>query len=60
MKVLGFLRCLILPHEPKRNRVRKLGDNRYIGVCRHCGARIKRLKRNRWSRGWGREMRGEE
>ena len=52
MRILGVLRCLILPHQPDRRRVRKAGEEDYFGRCTHCGARIRRMKRDRWVRTW--------
>lgn len=48
--ILGLLRCLALPHQPDRRRVKKIADDTYYGYCAHCGARIRRVKRNRWVR----------
>lgn len=51
--MLKNLRCLVTPHEPDRRRVKKLSpDEAYRGICRKCGARIVRLKRDRWVRDW--------
>ena len=50
--LLGVLRCLIFPHHPDRRRVRKAGVDGYFGHCAHCGARIRRIKRDRWVRAW--------
>ena len=49
---MGFLRCLILPHELNRKRVKKLESDNYVGECAFCGANLKRVKRNRWVRDW--------
>jgi len=46
----GFLRCLILPHQPDRRRVKKVGHDLYYGYCTHCGAKVRRVKRDRWVR----------
>lgn len=51
--VLGFLFCLIIPHVPDRRRVKKLTpEGAYRGVCRRCGGRIVRIKRDHWVRDW--------
>ena len=50
--MFGFIRCLILPHDVHRKRVKKLENGEYIGVCRHCHAKLKRVKRDRWVRDW--------
>ncbi len=46
----GILRCLVRPHEPDRRRVKKVGEDLYYGYCTHCGARIRRVKRDAWVR----------
>lgn len=48
--IWNTLRCLILPHTPDRRRIHKLGEGLYYGHCAHCGAPIRRLKRDRWVR----------
>jgi len=48
--VLGLLRCLVRPHEPDRHRVRKIDRDIYYGYCLHCGARIRRIRRDQWVR----------
>lgn len=52
--MFGWLRCCILPHAPNRRMVKKIRSDQYIGYCYHCGARIRRLKRDRWVRDWKR------
>ena len=52
--MFGFLRCLILRHEVNRKRVRKLENDNYISYCYHCGAKLRRVKRDRWVRDWRR------
>lgn len=54
MKILGFIRCLFAAHEPNRKRIKKLEDGGYIGLCYHCGAKVKQRKRNHWVRDWRR------
>lgn len=54
--LLGFLRCLILPHKPDRRRVNKVTDDLYYGHCRWCGANLRRVRRDRWVR----SLRGPE
>jgi len=48
--IWGFFRCLILPHQPDRRRVKKVSNDVYYGYCAHCGTRIRRLARDRWVR----------
>jgi hypothetical protein len=51
--LLGRFRCLFLAHQPDRRRVKKVGtplDYTYYGYCTHCGAKIRRVKRDRWTR----------
>lgn len=48
--ILGFLRCLVLPHRPDRRRVKKIALEQYYGYCAFCGARIRRHRRDSWSR----------
>jgi len=50
MRVLGWLRCLILPHEPNRRRVRKMRGGQHLGYCLHCGGQIRRASYNHWVR----------
>lgn len=52
--MFAFIRCLLLPHAPNRRKVKKLASGAYIGYCYHCGARIRRLDRDRWVRDWKR------
>lgn len=56
--MFGLLRCLILPHQPNRRRVKKLTTGEYIGYCAHCNGRIRRLNRDRWVRDWKRTFGG--
>ncbi len=52
--MLGIIRCLVLSHAPNRRKVKKLLSGEYIGYCYHCDARIRRIKRDRWTRDWKR------
>jgi ribosomal protein L37E len=54
MKPFGLIRCLMLPHAPNRRKVRRTDSHQYIGNCVHCGAPIKRIKRDKWGRDWAR------
>jgi len=48
--LIGFVRCLLLPHQPNRRRVKKRGNDQYVGYCRYCGAKIRRVTRDKWKR----------
>lgn len=48
--ILGFLRCLVLRHQPDRHRVKKIGNDSYYGYCQHCNAKIRRIRRDSWVR----------
>jgi len=56
--MFGFIRCLFLAHTPRRNRVKKLNSGDYIGYCEHCGAPLRRMKREKWVRDWKRTFGG--
>ncbi|WDF72193.1 hypothetical protein [Novosphingobium sp. KACC 22771] len=54
MKVFGLLRCFFASHSPNRRKVRRSPTDLYIGTCLHCGAPIKRIRRDKWVRDWAR------
>jgi len=54
--MFGFIRCLFMPHDPLRRRVKKLISGSYIGYCSHCGAPILRKERDHWVRDWKRSF----
>jgi hypothetical protein len=41
-----------MSHMPNRRKVRRSSTDHYIGHCIHCGAPIKRLERDKWTRDW--------
>ncbi|WP_285712144.1 hypothetical protein [Erythrobacter oryzae] len=49
MSVFQAFACMLNQHQPLRRDVTWNGRN-YIGVCRHCDARIERIGRRRWRR----------
>lgn len=49
MSVFSKIGCLINRHDPLRRDVTWDGLA-YVGVCRHCGAPIKRHRRNNWQK----------
>jgi len=49
-RTIGWLRCLMLRHEPNRRRVRKQANGRHYSYCRFCGARLRRRGYNDWEK----------
>lgn len=47
MRPFAFLICMLVGHQPARNRVRKY-YGRYYGRCNRCGARVQRIRHNKW------------
>lgn len=43
-----------MSHAPNRRKVRRSASDHYVGRCMHCGAPIKRIKRDQWVRDWAR------
>jgi hypothetical protein len=42
------LRCAILSHKPDPIDAHKRTDGEYVGFCRFCGTKLRRVKRGKW------------